>query len=59
MVITVRSLQRGNVLGKCLDPSQCSIGNTIVYSLVHGFESFGRLTDGVSEGVIIVANRLR
>ena len=34
------------------------MGNTIVYSVVHGFESFGRLIDGVLEGLVVVSDRL-
>ena len=55
----MHSSQKENVLGKGLHPNQRSIGNVIIYSLVHGFEPFGRLIDGVSEGVIVVSDRLR
>ena len=59
MVISVHSLQKENVLGEGFHPSQRGIGNAIVNSLVHGFEPFGRLIDSVSEGVIVVSDRLR
>jgi len=59
MVIIVHSLQNENVLSKGLHPTQRSIGNAIVYSLVHGFEPFCCVVDGVSEGGIVVSDRLR
>jgi len=59
MVITGHSSREDNVLGEGPHPRQCHIRNSIVYNLVNRFESFGRLTDGVLEGVIIVSDRLR
>ena len=59
MVITVHSLRKENELGKGLHPGQRSIGNMIVHSLFHGFESFGCLIDDVSEGFMVVSNCLR
>jgi len=57
--ISVHSLQKENVLGKGLHPTQRSIRDTIVYNLVHSLEPFGRLIDSVSEGIIVVSDRLR
>ena len=52
-------LHEEDVLSKGLHPTQRSIRNAIVYSLLHGFEPFNRLVDGVSEGGIVISDRLR